>query len=65
MDYLKTGRTAFCLHCGHKIEEDIDPDGNPDSADWGYKDDYGCDAHPESDEDGVMRHVPVMITGGE
>lgn len=62
------GTTAVCKHCRQKILLDQREGGGP-GKDWGSTPgqwvgnggigmDYGCDANPESNKDGVAGHKP-------
>ena len=59
---IVTGETATCVHCDQTIYAVIDPYSGV--VDWGsgmFEDapeDFGCDSHPDTDEDGCGSHNP-------
>ncbi len=51
------GAKSRCVQCGQRIYLDIVEGGG--IADWHADGDYGCDASPETTEDGVGSHLPA------
>ena len=51
------GAESVCIHCGHKIYVDVLIGGGV--PDWSTRDgDFGCDASPDTSENGCGGHIP-------
>lgn len=50
----------FCRHCGEPLQMVTDPVSG--LLDFGANGDFGCDKHPDTDEEGSASHQAVVDT---
>lgn len=53
------GAESTCRYCGQTIRVDITVGGGV--PDWSFDGDFGCDANPDSDDEGTGGHLPIGV----